>query len=158
MKITIIVAASENGCIGKDNKIPWHFTEDMKWFKKNTINHPVIMGRKTFDSLGKPLPNRMNCVLTKQKISHDGVFFYNYIDECLNHLHRLFKNQCFIIGGSNIYEMFLPIANEILLTRIPGNYDGDTFFPIWPIGNDWKISETINCDNDDLSFVKYIPQ
>ena len=130
MKIQLIWAQDLNGGIGKKGKLPWHIPEDLKNFKKITLNHPVIMGRITWDSLPfKPLPNRRNIVLSKKNISN--VESYNKIDDCLHKLKKDNINSIFIIGGAKIYSSFFDIATDLHITLINDNTNQiDCFFPI----------------------------
>ena len=135
--INLIVCRDNNNGIGKDNELLYHISEDLKRFKELTTNNIVVMGRKTFESLGnKPLPNRHNVVLT-----HDSLYFYyenedyenleftNYFHYILNYNKSNPKKEIFIIGGQSIYELFLPIADKIYLTQVDDNSkEADTFF------------------------------
>jgi dihydrofolate reductase len=140
MIISIIAAVSNNNVIGKDNKLPWHLPGDLKRFKELTTGHTIIMGRKTFESIGRPLPSRRNIVVTRNKdYKADGVEIIHSIKEALD----LVKNEdeVFIIGGEEIYKLALPMANKIYLTRINKEYDGDAFFP--ELGPEWSGTECI---------------
>ena len=128
MNLSIIVAVDENNGICKNNQLPWHLPADLKHFKTLTTGHPIIMGRKTFDSIGKPLPNRKNIVITGQKDLHiDGVEIVNSLEEAL----MICKNELevFIIGGSQIFNQALLLSNKLYLTRIHQVFDTDTSFP-----------------------------
>lgn len=129
LKINLIVAAAENNAIGKDNKMPWHLPNDFKYFKKNTLEHSVVMGRKTFESIGKPLPERRNIILTRDMnySSEEEVDIANSMQEIINYCRD--EREIFIIGGAEVYKQALPIADKILLTRIHTSIDGDAFFP-----------------------------
>ena len=127
-----VVAVSKNGVIGKDGKLPWHFPADLKFFKNLTTGHTVIMGRKTFDSIGKPLPNRENIVISRQSRSGmPGVEFVTSIDAALK---RAQKGEVFIIGGDSIYRETIGLVDGIYLTRISQDYEGDAFYPGVPAG------------------------
>ena len=134
-KLTIIVAAGENNAIGKDNKLIWHLSDDLKRFKSLTNNHHIIMGRKTFESFPKPLPNRTHIVITRQLNYQvpEGVLIVNSLEEAVN----IVKNddQAFIIGGGEIYKQAMSLANKIEITRVHENFEADAFFP--------KIDSTI---------------
>ncbi|RYU95824.1 dihydrofolate reductase [Emticicia agri] len=138
--ISIIVAVAENGAIGKDNRLLWRLSDDLKQFKALTSNHAVLMGRKTFESIGKPLPNRINIVITRQeKISDDAsVLIADSIEKAIEIAKEVKgKEEIFIIGGGNIYEQSLAITDKIYLTEVKVNINGDTFFP--KLGEDeWK--------------------
>lgn len=137
MKITLIVAAAENNAIGKDNQMLWHLPNDFKYFKKQTLNHSVVMGRKTFESIGKPLPERRNIVITRNPDwMADDVDVANSLDEVLTYCRD--EREIFIIGGANIYKQALPLASKVLLTRVHTNIDGDAYFPTLE-PKDWDL-------------------
>ncbi len=151
----IIAAVSENGVIGKDGDIPWHYSEDMKHFKEKTMDHPVVMGSSTYRSLPedfKPLPGRKNIVLTRSGIDADeSVSVANSLEEAWE-IAKEHDEKAFIIGGSTIYEQTLEEADKLVLTRIHEEYEGDTFFPDWNKEN-WE--EKKRDDREELSFVEY---
>jgi len=121
-----IAAMSENRVIGHGNKIPWHLPEDFKWFKKMTTGHVIVMGRKTFESIGKALPNRETIVLSRTGFSYPGVRMVRALDEIdLAHETR----DVFICGGAQIYEQALPLCSDLFLTRVKRTVEGDAFFP-----------------------------
>jgi dihydrofolate reductase len=155
MEKIIIVAVSENGVIGKDGDIPWHYPEDLKHFKKKTMDHPVIMGSSTYRSLPedfKPLPGRKNIVLTRSGIDVDeSVSVANSLDEAWK-IAGEHDEKAFIIGGATIYEQTLDEADKLVLTRIHEEYNGDTFFPNWNKEN-WK--EVKRDELEELSFLEY---
>ena len=147
MTKSIIVAVSENGCIGKDNQMPWHFPADFRWFKRLTWGHSMIMGRKTFCSIGKPLPGRLSFVLTHDLDKTlgspaDGVSYELSLRSALEMCEKVGESRVFFAGGASIYKQALPVADEIILTKIPGKYDGDTFFPEWPLGDSWNLQDS----------------
>ena len=121
-----IAAMSENRVIGDGNKIPWHLPEDFKWFKKTTTGHVIVMGRKTFESIGKPLPNRETIVLSKSGFSYPGVRTVGDLSE-VNPANE--SREVFICGGAQIYEQALPKCSDLFLTRVKRVIDGDAFFP-----------------------------
>ena len=125
MKIVIIAALNNKRVIGKDGKIPWHVSEDLKRFKRLTLGHVVLMGRKSYESLGKPLPGRRNIVLTSRKIA--GVETFTSIDAALVALKD--QEKVYVIGGGEIFKLFLERAEEMRLTLIKNDIEGDTFFP-----------------------------
>lgn len=136
MKISLIVAMSSNRVIGNDNALPWHIPEDLKWFKANTLGHPVIMGRKTFDSIGKALPKRTNIVLSRDARSKiSGVQFTDSLDQALRIAEDSLSDasspeaEVFIIGGAEIYALAWSRADRIYLTLIDAKVSGDAFFP-----------------------------
>ncbi|PUV21703.1 dihydrofolate reductase [Sphingobacterium athyrii] len=126
--ITLIVAASENNAIGINNQMPWHLPNDFKYFKRNTVDHSILMGRKTFDAIGKALPDRRNIVITRNAdFQEEDIDVANSIQEAL--LYCRDEREVFIIGGANIYQQALPLANKVLLTRVHTTIQGDAFFP-----------------------------
>jgi dihydrofolate reductase len=138
-----VVAVSKNGVIGKNGKLPWHFSSDLKFFKKLTTGHTVIMGRVTFDSIGKPLPNRRNIVVSRQARSVPGVEFAPSVAEAL----KLAKGgEVFIIGGASIYKETLDLVDAIYLTHIDQVFEGDAFYPGIPAGFREASRETLQDD------------
>ena len=128
MNLTGIVAMTPERVIGKDGGLPWHIPDDLKFFKKHTTGHPILMGRKTFDSIGKPLPKRENIVLTNDPAwHHDGVEIIHHPRDLKDH--PLINQQIFVIGGSQIYEFFMPMMSDLIITHIKKSYEGDTYFP-----------------------------
>jgi len=124
----MIVAMDKNGLIGNKGELPWHISEDLKLFKENTIGTSVIMGRKTFESFGKPLPNRDNVVISSKKITADGIYSVQGIPDALTLAQEL-NDDVFIIGGGSIYAQFLPYIDSLYISFINGDYEGDTYFP-----------------------------
>ncbi len=155
LKISILVAVSKNGAIGKDGKLPWHLSEDLKRFKALTTNHPIIMGRKTWESIGsKPLPNRTNIVLSRRvgKMYNDpNCLFVSGWEAALDLASKYESGkkggEVFVIGGEQIYEQALPFADRIYLTLVEKEIDGDTFFPDY---SEFKkiISEETNSEGE----------
>ena len=138
MKITIVAAIASNDVIGQKNSLPWDIPEDLKRFKQLTSGHTILMGRKTFDSIGRPLPNRTNIVMSKDtNYQKEGVEIVFDEKEALNLIKEL-NQEVFIIGGSKIYELFEPWASSLMITRVLKDFDGDAFFPDinW---NNWQI-------------------
>ncbi|MES2701810.1 MAG: dihydrofolate reductase [Bacteroidota bacterium] len=132
MVLSFIVAVSENNAIGKDNALPWRLPEDLKFFKRTTMGKPIIMGRKTYDSLGKPLPGRLNIVLTTQTgiAFPEGVSVYNNIDAAVARLQDESTEEGFIIGGGKVFEETLSLADRLYVTRVHAVVpDADVFFP-----------------------------
>ena len=125
--LSIIVAIAQNNTIGDQNALLWNIKEDMRRFRLTTSGHPVIMGRKTYDSIGRPLPNRTNVVITRQELQIDGCTVVHSLDEAI----ALFPNEeeLFVIGGAQIYAEALPLADRLYLTVVHRNYEGDTSFP-----------------------------
>ncbi len=146
MEIHLIWAQDINGGIGKDGKLPWHLSEDLKNFKKITSGYPVIMGRKTWDSLPiKPLPNRRNIILSNSKFKNLEV--YNNVEKCIDELKQSDITKIFVIGGSTIYEQFFEYATHLHITIISLKTENiDTFFPkdINQIKNFFSINSELN--------------
>ncbi len=154
MTISIIVALAENNVIGNNNDLIWHISDDLKRFKKLTSHKPIIMGRKTYESLPfKPLPNRKNIVITKNKnLVLEGAIVVNSPDEALKIIK--FEEEVFICGGSEIYKHFLPKADKLYLTKVYNEFEGDTFFP--KINYDrWKTFNSSGELFDEKSKLKY---
>jgi len=155
-KITIIVAVSENLVIGHRNTLPWHISEDLKNFKKITLNHSVIMGRKTFESIGKPLKYRRNIVISRNKnLQISGVEIVSSLDDaiCL----AKSEDEVFIIGGEQIYEIALPIATNMFITKVHSTIEGDAFFPNFD-ENQWKKLTQNDLESEEgikFSFISY---
>ena len=137
--VSIIVAVAENGVIGDKNTLLWHISEDLRNFKRVTSGHPVIMGRKTFDSLGRPLPNRTNVVITRQNLEIEGCEVVHSLDEALAMFSP--EEEVFVIGGAQIYAEALSRADKFYLTRVHHSYEGDTSFPVWN-ESDWALAES----------------
>jgi dihydrofolate reductase len=128
VKISLVVAVSKNWVIGNNNTLLWHLPTDLKHFKNITTGGTIIMGRKTFESIGKPLPNRVSLVVTTQKdYDAKGAIVVNSLEVALEKCKH--KDEVFIVGGGEIYKIALPIAQCIYLTQVHHNFDGDTFFP-----------------------------
>lgn len=128
MTLSAIVAMTPDRVIGKDGDLPWHLPEDLRFFKKTTSGHPIVMGRKTFDSIGRPLPHRQNIVITRNsKWQHEGVEVIHHPDD-LEGL-KLLHSHLFVIGGADIYRLFLPRLHELIVTHVHQPHAGDTVFP-----------------------------
>lgn len=126
--IRFVVAASDNGVIGRDNTLIWHLPADLKWFKEKTTGFPVIMGRKTFESVGRPLPNRRNIIITRDSsYNKEGIETVTTKEQAISLCEN--EERISIIGGGEIYRLFMDDADEIYLTRVHQTFDGDTFFP-----------------------------
>ena len=151
MSIKLICAISKNNVIGNENKLPWNIPEDLKRFKELTSNNWIVMGRKTFDSIGRPLPNRKNIVLSKNKnLKIDSVEVFNSPKEVIeSYKNDSDQKDLFIIGGTYVYELFLEYSEYLFITHVDKEYSGDAFFPKidW---NEWKlISEESRYDDDE---------
>ncbi len=146
MIVSIVVAISENHAIGKDNKLLWYLPKDLKHFKEITTGHTVIMGRKTYDSVGKPLPNRRNIIVTRQHIEIPGCEAVNSVEAALNLCRN--EDEVFIVGGAEIYKLAMPLTDKIFLTIVHENFDADTYFP--EIKEDiWKETARVDHEPDE---------
>lgn len=142
MKIALLWAMAQNRVIGRNNSLPWHLPEDLKYFKRITLGKPVIMGRKTFDSIGKPLPGRTNVVVTRNpQWAHDGVKTVTSLEAARDLCEPIAANdgvdEAMIIGGAQIFELALPLADRLYLTEVHAEVAGDTFFPEFD-RTDWE--------------------
>lgn len=128
--IAIVVAIAENNVIGKDNQLIWHLPADLRHFKQKTMGHPMIMGRKTFESIGKPLPGRTTIIVTRQEdFQAEGCIVVNSVEAAIAKGKELDSEQVSIVGGAEIYKQALPFANTLYLTQVHHTFEGDTFFP-----------------------------
>jgi dihydrofolate reductase len=155
-EIIIISGVAKNGVIGNKGKLPWHISEDLKRFKDLTLGSPVVMGRKTYESivqiLGKPLPGRRNIVLSKSmKSDEHGTEFFAHVKDALEEA-KNYGSKIFVIGGQKIYEQMLEVADRMEITEVKKEFEGDSFFPKVNWG-EWK--ETCREDKGDFSFVSY---
>lgn len=136
--LSLIVAADRNNVIGKDNALIWHLPNDLRFFKEKTTGHAIIMGRRTFDSVGKPLPNRRNIIITRNPdFKADGCEVVPSLEAALALVNPHEEN--FIVGGEEIYRQALPLADRIYLTRIDHEFEGDRHFPA--LGPQWVLTE-----------------
>ena len=127
MTLSLIVAITKNNVIGKDNQMPWHLPADLAWFRKNTTGKPVIMGRKTFESIGRALPKRTNIVLSRTPYEHEGVIWKENFESAVDFVKEF--DEIMLIGGGELFKQYLPKADKLYLTQIQADIDGDTFFP-----------------------------
>lgn len=139
--VKLIVAVSENNVIGKNNQLIWHISNDLKRFKRLTLNHPIIMGRKTFETFGKPLPKRKHIVISRQdKEDTDQVFWVKSLHQAIEKA-KMFDKEIYIIGGGMIYEQAINSCDILEITRVHEYFEGDTFFP--------EIPEHFTCVEDE---------
>lgn len=152
MRISFIVAKSENNVIGINNKLPWHLKDDLQNFKRITMGHHMVMGRKTFESIGKALPGRMSLVISSEpRPVQDQVVWFPSIWRAIKFAERAGETELFIIGGEKIFKSALSIVDRIYLTEIPSVIKGDVYFPQLSMKNWKKVSEqsfSKNADND----------
>lgn len=160
MKLTLVAAVAENGVIGADEEMPWHYPEDLKHFKRTTVGHPVIMGRTTYESieqrLGGPLPDRTNIVLSRRESLDlpDGAVHASDVESALDTAEPApgpGGDAVYVVGGATVYETFLEHADELIITEIPETPAGDVYFP--EIGSEWE--EHHRESNGELIFVTY---
>lgn len=149
MILSLLVAADENNLIGKDNHLPWHLPNDLRYFKNLTWAMPIVMGRKTFESIGKPLPGRRNIVVTRNgEWSHEGVDAVHSIDAAMAAARADDVKEVFVIGGDEIYRASLQLADRVYLTRIHHAFDGDVYFPTLSAG-EWTLEKETHADADE---------
>ena len=159
MRVSLIVAVSENGVIGNDNDLIWHLPKDMKFFKDTTQGHHVIMGRKNFESIPhkfRPLPNRINVIVTRQSgYVAENCVVVNSVEESIEVAKKNGDTEPFVIGGGQIYKVALEnnLIDRIYLTRIHHTFEGDTFFP--NLSEDWKVIATEDCKADEKNKYDY---
>lgn len=146
MKISMIAAMAHDRIIGNANSMPWHLPADFTWFKRCTLGKPIVMGRKTFESIGRPLPGRLNIVISRNpNFSAEGITVVN--DIAAAKLIAGDAQELMIIGGGSIYQACLPIADRLYLTFIDADLEGDTQFPEW--GDHWQVVEKDHHNSDD---------
>jgi dihydrofolate reductase len=152
MTLSLIVAMTDERVIGRDNQLPWHLSDDLKRFKKITMGHPIIMGRKTFESIGKPLPGRQNIVVTNNKTyAAAGVTVAHDLCQALAACEQD-KNERFVIGGAGLFQAALPMADKLYLTLIHHPFKGDVFFPEINLNKDFRVTEKTSHQNDSPAF------
>ncbi len=157
MKLAIVVAVAENGVIGDEGGMPWYYPKDLAHFKDLTMGHPVILGRRTFESiterLGEPLPGRLNVVLSTRDLDlPEGAVQAESIDEAVEIAAETGSAVGYVVGGASVYEQVLPRADRVHLTEIPESPPGDTRFPDWD-RSDWELVERESSGN--LTFLTY---
>lgn len=158
MNISIIVATDDQGLIGKDNDLPWKLSADLQYFRRITMGKPLIMGRNTHESIGRPLPGRQNIILTNNNnYQVEGCTVVNTIDEALSVCSD--AKEVMVMGGASLYQQFLPQANKLYLTQVHASLDGDTWFPSWD-KTKWREISREDHQADDkndypYSFISY---
>ena len=146
-KIVLIAAMAKNRIIGRNNQLIWHIPMDLRHFKKLTTGHVVVMGRKTFQSIGRPLPNRTTVVITRNpEFKPEGAYVFHSLTEALETFSD--RNLIYIAGGADLYRQALPIAHQMEITLIDRNYEGDASFPDWA-EDQWKIVQSTTCTDKD---------
>ena len=155
MKIVAIAAMDINRVIGRKNQIPWYYPADMKHFIRTTKGYPVIAGRKTYETFKvRPLPGRLNLVLTRKLdyTSDEGVIVCRTLDQAVTTARENSAKKLFILGGAEIYQLSLPITDEMILTHLPIEVEGDAYFPAWD-ESEWEVIEEMQ--EEDLVFATY---
>jgi dihydrofolate reductase len=155
MIISILVAVSKNHVIGKENKLPWHLPADLKYFKRTTLGHHIVMGRSTFESIGKPLPGRTNVIITRQEhYQAPGCVVVGDIKKAFEFCRTQGEEECFVVGGGDIIRQTLLWADRIYLTCIDAEFEGDTFFS--PLNeDDWQLVKDEPYEADDQNSYPY---
>lgn len=160
MEKCLIVAIADNNAIGRGNALLWHISEDLKFFRRQTIGCPVIMGRKTFESIGRPLPHRINIVISRRDVAPDGVALVHSLGEAFEIAEATNLERCFVMGGGQIYAQALDLVDKLVVTHVHTVIENaDTFFPeIDP--SVWKVDERSDLQHDeetgyDFEFVTY---
>jgi dihydrofolate reductase len=159
-RITLIAAVAANRALGKDNQLLWHLPNDLQFFKKTTLNHPIIMGRKTYESIGRPLPKRLNIVISRQldlmiegcvvvPTLHAAISLASHVE----HQPERVMPEVFVIGGAQIYAAALPLAQRLVLTEVKRDFEADVFFPKWHKADWAEVSREAN--HDDVSGLDY---
>lgn len=139
-RIAIIAAMTRDMVIGSNNELPWHIPDDLKLFRRLTMGHPILMGRKTFDAIGQPLPGRENLVLSKNNLQSKHIHVFSNFTDALSAAAQ-FDHTLFVIGGATLYRMALPVADEMHISWIKKTYQGDVFFPRFS-ETDWAVVES----------------
>ena len=153
VKLSMIAAMGKDRVIGLNNKMPWHLPADLLFFKKTTLGNPIIMGRKTYESIGRPLPKRLNIVLSRDKdLEIEGCTVVNKLDDALALVQTF--DEAFIIGGAHLYNLFLSKADRLYLTLIDKAFEGDTYFPDYT-QYQWKEIERVSNPADDDNLYQY---
>jgi len=150
--ISLIVAMAADRIIGMENAMPWHLPADLAWFKRQTLNKPVVMGRRTFESIGRPLPGRLNIVISRQQGTAAGVTWASSIDEALRAAGE--AEEIMVIGGGRIYEQLLSRADRLYLTHIDAEVEGDTTFPDYE-PDEWQSTFSEFHDADEHNSHSY---
>ncbi len=153
--LKILVAFDENRVIGKNNTLIWHLPADLKRFRALTTGHVIIMGRKTFESIGKPLPNRTTIVISRQAdLQIEGAIITHSVEEAILKAKSLTREDIFIVGGAEIYALSLPLADQILVTQLHDIFEGDAFFPEIPLDS-WEVIERERGVTDEKNAYQY---
>jgi dihydrofolate reductase len=161
MRLSIIAALSSNNVIGKDNDLPWHLSTDLKRLKALTMGHHMIMGRKTYDSVGRPLPGRIIVVITRDpEFAAEGIEVVHSLEDGIQIAEQAGDPEPFIAGGAQIFEQAIHRADRMYLTRVHAEVEGDTFFPDFDDVSEWQLTDSEHFDADEkndypFSFLTY---
>ncbi|MBS2014721.1 MAG: dihydrofolate reductase [Deltaproteobacteria bacterium] len=152
LPLALIVAVADNGAIGKSGKVPWRIPEDLKYFKSTTMGHAIIMGRKTWDEVGKPLPGRRNLVVSRQPgLTLEGAEVFSSVEDAIRAA-RETDPEPYVIGGSAIYEAAFPWVTKVHLTEVHRDVEADTFFPAWDRSG-WRETSRRKGESEGVEFV-----
>lgn len=164
MNMSVIVAVAENGVVGRDNALPWHLPSDLQYFKRKTMGKPIVMGRKTFESIGRPLPGRANIIVSRsQGYSAKGAYVVESVDRALALAEELAsadgEHELMVIGGASIYAAAIPFADTLYITEVHAEIEGDVRLPVI----DWSVWQEVSrhrhaaegSDSHEFSFVEY---
>lgn len=157
LRLSIIVAMGKNRVIGQNNKLPWHLPADLKYFKCLTMGHPIVMGRKTYESIGRPLPGRANIIITRQtSFEATGATVVNSIEDALRVCEEIstMNSETFIIGGEKLYQQTLKLCQRMYVTEIQKDFEGDTYFPEFT-PNDWEETQRDKHFSDSDANLEY---
>jgi len=155
VKLILIAALNPHRLIGRQGRLPWHYPADMRHFRQHTLGHPILAGRKTYESFPKrPLPGRPNLVLSRDPAYTvpEGVYLCHTLEEGLEQGRRLATGKLFVVGGAQLYALTLPLADELLLTWVPDQVEGDTYFPAWEAADWMEVEARVE---GDLRFSTY---
>ena len=155
-RLSIIAAVSQNNVIGRDNRLPWYIPEDFAWFKQHTRGHPILMGRKTYESIGRTLPGRKNVIITRnRKYKVPGAHIAHSLEDGLNTLRTECTSEIFIIGGQQVFRDTMKIVDRIYLTKVLCDYDGDAFMPPIPQNEFTLVFEESHSGDTPFTFLIY---
>jgi dihydrofolate reductase len=155
MRVSLIVAAAENGVIGRQNTLPWRLSADLRRFKRLTMGHTIVMGRKTWESIGRPLPGRLSIVITRQPIyAAAGAEIAADFDTALQAATQHGKSEVFVIGGAEIFKQAMPVADRVHLTHVHANVEGDSHFPTLD-PSAWRLVQSERHDADEKNEYAY---
>ena len=161
MKLSLLAALSTNNVIGRNNEVPWRLSTDLKFLKSKTMGHHVIMGRKTYESVGRPLPGRTNVIITRQEnYAPEGVTVVHSLEEAVRIAQQNGDDEAFVLGGAEIYAQAMHRADRMYLTRVHAEVEGDTWFPDFDDVSEWHLVDAEHFDADEknefpFSFLRY---